>query len=196
MELIKSLKNNSLIIILISVLFFFCFYSSVNAQTFIDINDNEVIITDVPSSYQNYPYFISVYYNQYSLWVATDPSAYYYIDNNNNTDFICCTSTVNVYRLNGSNWEQVYSTGTLGVNSSFTCKSIDFYCGGYPVYNDTNKSSTFYSPLVVTLEGIQEVGEVPKQMAKVLKILIPIGLIACGIFSTILLVRSVLWRLS
>lgn len=193
MELIKSLKNKSIVILsLILVLFFFCINSSF-ASSLVEYkcSNNEHSIS-APEINTSMPHYIikNDYGTYYSVLKSSD--GYFYLKGSK-LSFSC---DVDVYQYNSGSADWAFAeTKRANVNTidDVNYYDISFYCY---VYTDVDKSSIAYSPLPVEIPAVETVEQIPQTMVKVLRVLIPVGLVGCGIFLVVLLMRRVLLRLS
>ena len=194
MELINNVKNKSFIILSIVLVLFFFVSSSVFADTvsYPVFNSDEEISAPVI----NESYGVIVIQNRWGVYyhVFNDSNGFAYIDSNGYLGFSGSHNTYelknNTWNLMGTNQSRVSSTDN--VNGDNNCKMYF----GITVYSDVNKSSIYYSPLSVEIPAVESVEQIPQTMVKVLRVLIPVGLVGCGIFLVVLLMRRVLLRLS
>lgn len=195
--------NKTLLIFLASfVLFFFCLNDSVSAVSS-DSNNFEFddVLYNRAVEISGDRKFIAQYSNTFKVWTFSDFDANtkFYINGN----YLVPNKELHFtqYMFNNPSDLSNYTTSehTFPISNQYQILlgHTQFFCNFTVFNNDSYSTDDVFFQLTPTVEilPLQTAEEIPTAMGGVLKILIPVGLVGCGIFLLVLLTRSVLWRL-
>lgn len=174
--------------------FILCVFSLKCFAVDFTIGDNVLSFGDLPTEVENFEYWVLIRDRDvdpyYSLYCSDSPITF---DNNNS-----CLHGTNLTRYCarlGAGWRKLaWECSSYGLPDS----NYVFTITNHNIMDYNNSSETFFQkpPLVVQLMEITQVEEIPKVIAEVLKLIIPIGLVVLSVVLIIYLVRLVILRVT
>ena len=184
--------KNKVFIISFIVLILFSFFVSSGVYAYsIDDVTNDMIQDAINYGNSNFGCSNFIIFTDgdklYCTWLTSSDS-FSYVNNNRLyfSDLPVYTSTA----FNNGHWNTPYSfDGSYDHGASFT-----YFYSVNNIYTDSSKSTVFFqTPPRVVVPEIAEVRQIPVAMVKVLKVILPVGLIVLAIGLLIYLTRRVIF---
>lgn len=202
------LKNKFLFILSICFFCLFVFTSNVFASYTFNNNDEQISLADLPFNTVEHPDYVLGWIgtsNQYAVGYPRDEYdkfwqnhgeasensvSYYKVGTNQWGEWVWFT-----YDMNKGEWssQKITSHGHL----TFYGSSSKIIVSTKDIYKNADSDEIFFQKApVTTAMSLEEVKQVPETMVKVLRILIPVGLIVFGIGLVIYLIKFLYYRVS
>ena len=222
----KILKNKIIITFILLFILLFSNIITVLATDYTYNDDNTVTFSDRNGQERTLPLFnidgydisngfaLKYYFGTYYLYILADENSYFAFSGS--SDFHIDKGSCYYFQLKNNEWsyleEIVAPVIRIAVYSEIIYHSVDVYdCDDYSTIIAEGSPNFFQvappeevpetpeeipETLTTTIPALETVEQIPTAMVETLKLIIPVGLVIFGIVLLILLIKSVISRMT